>query len=214
MSYTKGEATRESLIIFTRYPNPGKTKTRLIPALGAEGAANIGRKMTEHTLNHVKDLQSLRLIAIAVYFTGGNTELMQQWLGANLRYQYQGEGDLGSRMALAFAKAFEEGSKSVVIIGTDCPSLTPKLMEVAFQELAQHDLVLGSAQDGGYYLIGLRRLIPELFTGISWGTSDVLQQTVTIAKQLDLALGYLPTLADVDRPEDLLVLHQTNLRSF
>ena len=210
MIYTKGEAATESLIIFTRYPEPGKTKTRLIPALGAEGAANIGRKMTEHTLNHVKDLQSLRLIAIAVYFTGGNTQLMQQWLGNDVRYQCQGEGDLGSRMALAFASAFEEGSKSVVIIGTDCPSLKPKLMGDAFQELSQHDLVLGPAQDGGYYLIGLRRLIPELFTGISWGTSEVLQQTVTIGKQLDLAIAYLPTLADVDRPEDLSVWNQTN----
>lgn len=213
MIYKKGEAATESLIIFTRYPEPGKTKTRLIPALGAEGAANIGRKMTEHTLNQVKELQSLRLIAIAVYFAGGNTELMQQWLGANLRYQCQGEGDLGSRMALAFANAFEEGSKSVVIIGTDCPSLKPNLMEDAFKTLSQHDLVLGAAQDGGYYLIGLRRFIPELFTGINWGTSSVLQQTVTIGKQLDLAIAYLPTLADVDRPEDLLVLDQTNLRS-
>ncbi|MGB3208332.1 MAG: TIGR04282 family arsenosugar biosynthesis glycosyltransferase [Crinalium sp.] len=213
MNYKKGEAATESLIIFTRYPEPGKTKTRLIPAIGAEGAANIGGKMTEHTLNQVKELQSLREVAVAVYFAGGNTQLMQQWLGANLRYQCQGEGDLGSRMALAFAKAFEEGSKSVVIIGTDCPSLKPKLMEDAFQELTQHDLVLGPAQDGGYYLIGLRRFIPELFTGINWGTSSVLQQTVTIGKQLDLALAYLPTLADVDRPEDLLILDQTNLRS-
>ncbi|AFZ12427.1 Protein of unknown function DUF2064 [Crinalium epipsammum PCC 9333] len=212
MLYTKGEAATESLIIFTRYPEPGKTKTRLIPALGAEGAANLGRKMTEHTLNQVKELQSLRLIAVAVYFAGGNTQLMQQWLGSDLRYQCQGEGDLGSRMALAFANAFEEGSKSVVIIGTDCPSLKPKLMEDAFKTLSQHDLVLGPAQDGGYYLIGLRRFIPELFTGINWGTSSVLQQTVTIGKQLDLALAYLPTLADVDRPEDLSVLHQTNLR--
>jgi rSAM/selenodomain-associated transferase 1 len=128
---------------------------------------------------------------------------MQQWLGFGWRYQCQGEGDLGSRMALAFANAFNEGSKIVVIIGTDCPSLKPKLMGDAFQVLSQNDLVLGPAQDGGYYLIGLRRFIPELFTGINWGTSEVLQQTVTIAKQLDLAIAYLPTLADVDRPEDL-----------
>ena len=211
MIYKKGEAVTESLIIFTRYPKPGKTKTRLIPALGAEGAANLGRKMTEHTLNQVKELQSLRLIAVTVYFAGGNTELMQQWLGSDLRYQCQGEGDLGSRMALAFANAFKEGMSSVAIIGTDCPSLKPKLMEGAFQALSQYDLVLGPAQDGGYYLIGLRRLIPELFTGISWGTSEVLQQTLTIAKQLDLAIAYLPTLADVDRPEDLSVWNQINL---
>jgi hypothetical protein len=111
-------------------------------------------------------------------------------------------------MASAFQASFEAGINATVIIGTDCPDLNAQLMAQAFQALHQHDLVLGPAQDGGYYLIGLRRLIPELFTGIRWSTAEVLQQTHTIAQKLELAVGFLPLLSDVDRPEDLSIDRQ------
>jgi hypothetical protein len=91
-----------------------------------------------------------------------------------------------------------------VIIGTDCPDLTIEILTQAFEALKQHDLVLGPAADGGYYLIGLRRLLPELFVEVSWGTSQVRQQTVEIAQSLDLAIAFLPLLNDIDRPEDLV----------
>jgi rSAM/selenodomain-associated transferase 1 len=194
----------ECLIIFTRYPEPGKTKTRLIPALGAEGAATLQRQMTEHTLAQVKELQAKRLVSVEVYFVGGNQQLMQSWLGTSVIYRQQGDGDLGRRMAIAFQTALEAGKQRVVVIGTDCPDLKAQLMVKAFHALEQHDLVLGPAQDGGYYLIGLCRLIPELFTGISWSTAEVLQQTMSIAQRLELAVAYLPRLSDVDRPEDLV----------
>jgi rSAM/selenodomain-associated transferase 1 len=194
----------ECLIIFTRYPEPGKTKTRLIPALGAEGAATLQRQMTEHTLDQVKELQAKRLVSVEVYFVGGNQQLMQSWLGTSVIYRQQGDGDLGRRMAIAFQTALEAGKQRVVVIGTDCPDLKAQLMVKAFHALEQHDLVLGPAQDGGYYLIGLCRLIPELFTGISWSTAEVLQQTMSIAQRLELAVAYLPMLSDVDRPEDLV----------
>lgn len=194
----------ECLIIFTRYPEPGKTKTRLIPALGAEGAATLQRQMTEHTLAQVKELQAKRLVSVEVYFVGGNQQLMQSWLGTSVIYRQQGDGDLGRRMAIAFQTALEAGKQRVVVIGTDCPDLKAQLMVKAFHALEQHDLVLGPAQDGGYYLIGLCRLIPQLFTGISWSTAEVLQQTMSIAQRLELAVAYLPRLSDVDRPEDLV----------
>lgn len=194
----------ECLIIFSRYPEPGKTKTRLIPALGAEGAAVLQRQMTEHTFAQVKELQGVRLVSVEVYFVGGNQHLMQRWLGTSVIYRQQAEGDLGRRMAIAFQTASEAGYERIVIIGTDCPDLNAQLMVKAFQSLEQHDLVLGPAQDGGYYLIGLRRLIPELFTGISWSTAEVLQQTTSIAQKLKLAVTFLPILSDVDRPEDLV----------
>jgi len=194
----------ECLIIFTRYPEPGKTKTRLIPALGAEGAATLQRQMTEHTLAQVKELQAKRLVSVEVYFVGGNQQLMQSWLGTSVIYRQQGDGDLGRRMAIAFQTALEAGKQRVVVIGTDCPDLKAQLMVKAFHALEQHDLVLGPAQDGGYYLIGLCRLIPQLFTGISWSTAEVLQQTMSIAQRLELAVAYLPMLSDVDRPEDLV----------
>jgi hypothetical protein len=205
------KAARKCLIIFTRYPEPGKTKTRLIPVLGAEGAATLQRQMTEQKLTQVRELQAAYPVSVEVHFTGGNEQLMQSWLGSSLIYQRQSEGDIGCRMASAFQASFEAGMNSVVLIGIDCPDLNAQLMAEAFQALHQHDLVLGPAVDGGYYLIGLRRLIPELFTGIRWSTAEVLPETLRIAHRLELAVAKLRLLSDVDRPEDLSVWKQVNL---
>jgi rSAM/selenodomain-associated transferase 1 len=106
-------------------------------------------------------------------------------------------------MASAFEACFAAGRGRAVIIGVDCPDLNAQLILKAFEALEQHDLVLGPAEDGGYYLIGLNRLIGELFVGVSWGTSVVRQQTVEIAKKLDLAIAFLPLLNDIDNPQDL-----------
>ena len=196
----------ECLIIFTRYPIPGKTKTRLIPALGAVGAANLHRELTEQTLTQARHLNTAEAIAVEVHVAGGEEHPdLAKWLGADLVYQLQGNGDLGDRMALSIDLALRAGRERVIIIGTDCPGLNADLLKSAFQTLHSHDLVLGPAIDGGYYLIGLRRFIPELFVGISWGTAEVLQQTVNIANKLGVSVGYLPPLADIDRPEDLPV---------
>ncbi|MBW4518550.1 MAG: TIGR04283 family arsenosugar biosynthesis glycosyltransferase [Scytolyngbya sp. HA4215-MV1] len=193
------------LIIFARYPEPGQAKTRLIPALGAEGAAVLYRQMAEHLLVQVQTLQFAYPACVEVRFAGGNRDLMQRWLGKDLMYTVQGEGDLGDRMARSFQSAFHSGVHHAVTIGTDCPGLNAESMAQAFRALDQHDLVLGPAIDGGYYLIGLRRFIPELFQGIAWSTAAVLQQTVAIAQSLNLSIAYLPPLSDVDRPEDLAV---------
>ncbi len=200
---------KKRLIIFTRYPEPGKTKTRMIGALGAVGAAKLQCQMTEHTLAQVQLLQSLYPVSVEVRFAGGDKQLMQDWLGSDINCLPQGEGDLGEKMANSLLSAFQNQMESVAIIGSDCPGLTPQLIAQAFQQLHQgSDLVMGSAVDGGYYLIALSRFIPELFRDISWGSDRVLQQTVAIAQQLNLAISYLPTLADVDRPEDLLIWEQ------
>ena len=194
---------KERLIIFSRYPEPGKTKTRLIPVLGPEGAAMLHRQMTEYTLSQVRELQNQRSINVEVCFAGGEPSVMAQWLGPDFIYKPQGEGDLGVRMARALASALQ-GTNRAVIIGTDCPGLNASILAAAFEQLQlSYDLVLGPAVDGGYYLLGLRYFIPELFIGINWGTSEVLQQTMAIAQQLNLSVNYLPELADVDRPEDL-----------
>jgi uncharacterized protein len=203
---------RESLIIFTRYPEPGKTKTRLIPALGAEKAALLHRQMTEHTLAHVKRLQAQRSVRVEIGFAGGDSNLMMEWLGDDLIYTAQGEGDLGTRMARSLATTLRDRADYAVIIGTDCPGLNAELLAEAFDQLHwAYDLVLGPAVDGGYYLLGLRRFIPELFVGVEWGSSAVLSQTMAIAKRLNLSVAYLPQLPDVDRPEDLHIWEQRSL---
>ncbi|MFN6473710.1 MAG: TIGR04282 family arsenosugar biosynthesis glycosyltransferase [Nostoc sp. SerVER01] len=199
---------KQRLIIFTRYPEPGKTKTRLIPVLGSVGAANFQRKMTEHTILQVKQLQKVIDISVAVWFSGGDLQVMQRWLGLDLVYQPQGEGDLGSRMARSLFEAFQSGAEKAIIIGTDCPGLNAQILATAFDKLRTFDLVLGPAMDGGYYLIGLRQPIPELFANIEWGTAQVFQRTVEIAQKLNLSHVNLVFLADVDRPEDLSIWEQ------
>jgi rSAM/selenodomain-associated transferase 1 len=196
----------EQLIIFTRYPEPGKAKTRLIPVLGKEGAANLHRLMAQRTIANARSLQNYRPLSIAIHYTGSSHQLMQDWLGTNMIYHQQSEGDLGTRMSAAFQTSFNLGIDKVAIIGTDCPKLKPDIIAKAFDELSDRDVVLGPAKDGGYYLIGLRRTIPELLHGIQWGTSAVFSDTVAIAKKLDLSIAVLPILTDIDRPEDLLGL--------
>ncbi|MBW4666965.1 MAG: TIGR04282 family arsenosugar biosynthesis glycosyltransferase [Cyanomargarita calcarea GSE-NOS-MK-12-04C] len=202
---------RERLIVFTRYPEPGKAKTRLIPALGAKAAADLHQKMTEYTLTTVKQLRQVHSLTVEVWFAGGDLTRMQTWLGPDLLYQLQPEGNLGDRMTLAFQSAFDNNVDAAIIIGTDCPNLTGTILAQAFLELQHNDVVLGPATDGGYYLIGLRQFVPELFEAIAWSTERVFQQTVDIVSKLNLSVTCLPTLTDVDRPEDLTVLKELNI---
>ena len=201
------------LIIFTRYPEPGTTKTRMIPKLGVEGAAELQHQMTRHILTRVTEFSGLHPPSIEVRFEGGNKDLMEAWLGAGFDYAFQGKGDIGLRMGRAFKDGFGNGYESVVIIGSDIPDIAADIIQKAFAGLENHDLVLGPAGDGGYYLIGMQKTAlsqanPQLFNGIRWGTDGVLSQTLAVAKKLGLNYILLDTLDDVDRPEDLAVWHR------
>lgn len=191
------------LIVFTRRPEPGRVKTRLIPVLGAEGAAALQRRMTVHTLMHARRAAWRYGLALEVHCAGGAPEDFHAWLGPDLNYRSQVEGDLGQRMAGAFASAFERGHASAVIIGTDCPRINEDVLRRALELLQQRELVLGPALDGGYYLIGLNRPCTQLFHGIAWGTESVLEETLRAAAAAGLAAGLLKPLPDIDRPEDL-----------
>jgi uncharacterized protein len=193
------------LIIFTRYPIPGQAKTRLIPALGAAGAAQLQRRMTQQTIATAQQTPH----PIQIEFCGGTIEELRSWLGDELGYVAQATGDLGDRMASAFGQGFAAGHDRVVIIGTDCPGIDRTILNQAFTALVSHDLVLGPAADGGYYLIGLRRPIPELFQSIAWSTDTVCAKTLEIATVLNLTYALLPELSDIDRPEDLIHLPAT-----
>ncbi len=201
---------KKHLIVFTRYPEPGTTKTRLIPLIGAEGAADLQRKMTEHTLSQVKRLSTSCGIAVEIRYEGGDKNLMQTWLGQDFEYRPQGSGDLGQRMKRSFQDAFRAGATTAVIIGTDIPEITEDIIQKAFDVLQQKNMALGPAKDGGYYLIGLQKnslsqAVPDLFTGITWGVRDVLKKTIKIAKHSGLSFTLLDVLKDVDHPEDLMI---------
>lgn len=190
-------------MLFTRYPEVGKTKTRLISYLGAEGAANLQRQMTERIVTTICSLRSQGGLAVEIHYSGGSLQEMQNWLGRVLVYKAQCAGDLGKRLQQTFAHGFEAQSERIVVIGSDCPEINTHHLEEAFRQLLSHDLVLGPAQDGGYYLVGLSKRCSDLFCEIAWGTERVFAQTLAIAQRLNLSLATLETLRDIDRPEDV-----------
>lgn len=194
------------LIYFTRFPGPGTTKTRLIPALGPEGAAELQRQMTQHTLR--QSIPPLDAVETQIRYTGADRPALREWLGPDHLYAPQGEGNLGDRMARAVEEGFNQAYGKVIICGTDCPALSSRHTLEAFEALDSADLVLGPATDGGYYLIGLSlngapEHVSSLFEGVEWSTAAVLEQTVRNAEHIGLAVEMLETLADVDEPDDL-----------
>ncbi len=205
-SFLSKKSNKDIIIIFCRHPEPGKTKTRLIPALGPQGAADYHRFLSELTVSCARDFVKLHpRTAIEICYTGGNEAFMQDWLGADLLYVEQPLGDLGSRMQFSFDRAFLKGARHVVICGTDVPTLSVNLLEDAFKKLESHDIVLGPSEDGGYYLIGFNRPFNILFQGIAWGTHTVAQDTLRLARQHHLSCDLIKRLKDVDRPEDLII---------
>ena len=200
-------AANACLFLFTRFPQPGQTKTRLIATLGAAGAAAVQRQMTEHLLNRFQALYLTQSLALQVHFTGGSAQQMLGWLTNECsrvpRLVRQCEGDLGDRLTFALQQGFASGLHQIVVVGSDCPSLDAEKIVQALTLLKSHDVVLGPAVDGGYYLIGLSQPYPYLFKNIPWSTDQVLEKTRAIAAHNGLSVALLSPLSDVDRPEDL-----------
>ena len=195
-------------MIFARFPRAGQVKTRMIPSLGGAGAARLHRHLVEQTVARALAASRLRPARVSLWFTGGSAQEMTGWLGAAFPLLPQQGRDLGERMAAAFRAAWVNGLQRAVLIGSDCPALTPELIAQALAELVDHDLVLGPAGDGGYYLVGLRRdldpaTLTLLFQDIAWGSDRVLAQTLARATAARLTISTLQELHDIDRPEDL-----------
>ena len=159
--------------------------------------------MTEYVLAQAEVLRTRRTVAVEICFEGGDEVQLSHWLGGHLSYRRQDGGDLGIRMCAAFEHAFLAGVERAILVGTDLPGLNDKLLELALEALRDNDVVLGPACDGGYYLIGLKRLYPSLFQGVQWGTQEVLTKTLRIAHRKGLSVKLLESMVDVDRPEDL-----------
>jgi rSAM/selenodomain-associated transferase 2/rSAM/selenodomain-associated transferase 1 len=195
-------ARSDRLIIFGRYPVPGRTKTRLVETLGQTGAADLQRSLTEETLKKAKKISAYQDIEVEVCFEGGNELKMRRWLGSDIMLSQQVSGDLGERMYSAFLEAFKSGCRRVVLLGTDIPQLTPDHLKQAFDALHEHDIVLGPSTDGGYWLMGLNKPT-DLFKEINWGTENVLDQTVARAKEQNIGFHQLKPLTDIDTVDDL-----------
>ncbi len=185
------------LLIFTRNPELGKCKTRLAAKIGDPSALEVYKFLLEHTVNLTQFLNSKKY----VYYS---EEIWEQdvWDNSKFQKKLQIGDDLGERMANAFSDGFENGFKKIVIIGSDMYDLSQSDLEKAFFSLDDHDYVIGPAEDGGYYLLGMRVENPKLFQGKVWGTESVLKDTLK-----DLAgekIMLLPEKNDVDHYEDIM----------
>lgn len=181
------------LVLFTRYPEAGKAKTRLIPALGDAGAAAVHKQLAERTVGVMRESG----LPIEIRFTGAPKGAFEEWLGEDLIYAEQGGGDLGDRLRGASQET------SVIFVGADCPDLTANLLQQAAEALEDNDVVIGPAEDGGYWLIGLATPHDWLFSDMQWGTDTVFPETLRRLGAKDVTPALLETLADCDRPEDL-----------
>lgn len=189
------------LIIFAKAPVPGQVKTRLAPAIGFEAAAKLACVMLAHTLDSA--------VAAAI----GPVELccapdsshaqFQHAASLGVRLTEQGDGDLGQRMERALARGLETCSR-VVLIGTDAPQMNAALLQDAAHALLSHDVVIAPASDGGYVLIGLAHRAPALFASVAWSTPAVMAQTRAHIDAQGISLFELPTLHDIDEPQDLV----------
>lgn len=181
------------LILFAKYPIAGFAKTRLIPALGANGAAVLHKVLTERTIK----ILSASGAPVELHYTGANETAFRQWLGNDVELVEQVEGDLTDRLIAA--------SKDTphIFFGADTPDLSPGIVQKAIAALLHNEIVIGPASDGGYYLIGMRRARSELLTNMPWSTDQVLPETLRRLEALGIEPEMLPILSDCDRPEDL-----------
>lgn len=212
----------EHVIVFTRYPEPGTTKTRLIPDLGEAAAATLQLYLTNHILEVLQLVQAKRpWVSVEIKYIGGTKKQVDYWLSSHRRRRLRcrwseqiGQG-LGERMVNAFSTAFARKKQRVILIGSDIPAIDADTICSTFDKLSlgSCNMILGAAKDGGYYLVGLSQNEGEetidldplfISSDIEWGTSKVLQQQRKVAQQLQLRLEILPRiLQDVDTVEDL-----------
>ena len=188
------------ILVFARAPTPGRCKTRLIPALGARGAAALHRRLVRRTLATARASGNAVELWCAPDTRHGFFAACRRDYGVRLRRQPA--GDLGRRMALALARALREGAHAAVLVGSDCPGFTPRDFAAALGALGTRACVLQPSTDGGYVLIGVRRLERRALVGITWSSRRELAQTRRRFARLGLDWKDLAARADLDTPAD------------
>ena len=174
----------------------GKVKTRIAKTMGDEAALQAYHELLEHTERICTEAEAERIV-----YYGAHVEKEDRWSEAHYKKKVQEGTDLGSRMSKAFEAEVEKES-SVILIGSDCGQLSTKFIELAFQRLKKFDVVLGPTFDGGYYMIGMRTFVPELFQDIAWSTEQVYPATLMRVLMAGKSFCELPMLQDIDFEED------------
>ncbi|TYB79142.1 TIGR04282 family arsenosugar biosynthesis glycosyltransferase [Bizionia myxarmorum] len=187
---------KSALIIFTRNPELGKCKTRLAKTIGDEGALEIYKHLLVHTAETAKKVAADRYV-----FYSENIQKKDIWDPEFFKKKLQEGSDLGERMENAFSELFQLGYEKVLIIGSDLLDLNAELISEGFQKLNQYDYVLGPAEDGGYYLLGMKKLHPNIFRNKEWGTETVQKDTLNDLQNEQTIL--LKILNDIDTFEDI-----------
>lgn len=193
------------LVVFAKAPQPGFAKTRLIPALGAQGAADLARRMLTHTVNQAL-AANVGTVELCMSPAPGAPAWADVDLPAGIERSDQGDGDLGQRMARAVDRVSITLRQPVLLMGTDCPALSAAHIAQAAQALAQHDAVVFPVADGGYVLIGLHAPCPAVFTDMAWSTPTVAGETLRRLAALGSSVWLGPQLHDIDEPADLVHL--------
>lgn len=184
-------------MIFVKNLIPGMVKTRLAEHIGIDAALDVYMELVRHTNKVANKVEADKGIYYSEY-----VEIEDVWDTEKYALNVQKGNTLGEKMTTAFDEAFDSYQK-VVIIGSDCYELTTKIMNEAFTRLEEHDVVVGPAKDGGYYLLGMKEYLPQLFEGKTFSTSRVLQELLESVADLELSVYQLPALSDIDTMEDL-----------
>jgi hypothetical protein len=188
----------ELLIVFVKNPVLGKVKTRLAKTLGPEKAIEIYQELLQHTHHVTKNLPFDKAVFYSDEVVTGD-----RWDQGGYEKRRQEGSDLGKRMLNAFKYAFQKAYRKVVIIGSDCFDITPKIIQEAFKAIPQNNFVLGPTHDGGYYLIGMTALHVSLFKNKKWSSDEVLQDTLIDIRNMNGSYKLLPELTDIDTEADL-----------
>lgn len=194
---------KNHLLVFAKYPEAGRVKTRLALTVGTERAAELYRMMVNTVLRKTTPKNNSYQLQLC-YDPPEKEAAFRRWLPDISDWLAQQGTHLGERLQHAFHNAFLQGSKTVIVIGTDCIDIDQPILEAAFESLAAYDVVVGPASDGGYYLIGMKAHTPQLFDGISWSTERVFQETIQKSKALGLSIKTLPILSDIDAWPDAI----------
>lgn len=202
------QGMRQALLIFVKNPVKGTVKTRLAATLGDEATLAIYQELLKHTANCTHSVLANK----TVYYASA-VETKDLWSNEIYEKATQTGADLGERMSNAFKKDFDKGYGSVAIIGSDCFEITAEIIDDAFRQLAEFDVVVGPASDGGYYLLALNAHHAELFTSIEWSTDKVFSQTLAVCQKLGLTTKKLQVLSDIDTESDLIRTNYSKFKS-
>lgn len=191
-----------AIFVFVRFPRPGKVKTRLSQSLGEKKTTWFYRLCADTILSEIRNLPEN--VEKYVFCADKNDEPeISRWVGPGFSIAIQEGEDLGQRLKNAFSSVFNSGMQKVIAVASDVPDLSTDIMNKSLQTLDNNDIVIGPCYDGGYYLLGMKRLQNHLFDGISWSTEHVYRQTIAAAKKHGLTAGQLQPLMDIDTEDDI-----------